>query len=199
MKVKCLTIILMCCLFFPIYGQRKGSIVNIDGSISVAMVNGYFDYCHHRQLNDNWCWAACVQMVLDYLGVEVTQSKIVNRVYGDTYDLTANRSDIVNAIDRWYVNGSLIRAKYETRKNAKTLIDNLVSHSPIIIGLDERYSPVGHAYVLTHIFFKRDSMGNMTPVRVVVVDPAQNGDMETSLDWSVFYQKINTIITITIS
>lgn len=179
------------------YAQRRGSIVRIDGSISVASVNDYMEYCFHRQYKDNWCWAACVQMVLDYCGIEVAQSKIVERAYGNTYDLTANKNDIVSAINGWHIGGHTVWASYERYKNAKTLIDAITSGRPLIVGLNERYTSTGHAYVLTHIFFTRDYNGNMTPTKVVVVNPANSGDLEESLDWSEFYNRINTIISIT--
>ena len=177
--------------------QRRGSIERIDGSISVARVSDYMELCFHRQYRENWCWAACVQMVLDYHGLEVSQHKIVERAYGDDYNLTANKSVIVNTINGWYVDGAIVRASYERYKSAKTLINAITNGTPLIIGLDEHYATNGHAYVLTHIFFTRDYQGNMTPTRVVLVNPANSGDLEESLDWSEFFQRINTIITIT--
>ena len=179
------------------FSQRRGSIVRIDGSISVARVNDYIESCFHRQYKDNWCWAACVQMVLDYYGLDVTQTRIVERTYGNDYDFTANKNDVVGALNGWRVSGYTVRASYERYKNAKTLIDAIASGKPLIIGLDERYTSTGHAYVLTHIFFTKDYRGNMTPTRVVVINPANSGDLEESLDWSEFYKRINTIITVT--
>lgn len=186
-------------LFFTLllHAQRCGNIVRIDGIISVARVNDYIECCFHRQYKDNWCWAACVQMVLDYYGLSVTQSKIVERAYGDDFDFTANKNDIINALNGWCVNGVLIRANYERYKSAKILIDAIARGIPLIIGLNEHYTSTGHAYVLTHVFFSKDNYGNMTPIRVVVINPANSGDLEESLEWTEFYKRINTIITIT--
>lgn len=181
------------------FSQMHGSVVRIDGSISVARVNDYIENCYHCQYKDNWCWAACVQMVLDYYGLSVSQSRIVEQAYGDDYDFTANKYDIIDALNGWYVNGYTVRANYERYKNAKTLIDAIANGSPLIIGLNERYTSTGHAYVLTHIYFTKDYNGNMTPTRVVVINPAKSGDLEESLDWSEFFKRINTIITVTIS
>lgn len=182
----------------PLFAQRRGNLINIDRNISVAKVNDYFEYCFHSQYKDNWCWAACVQMVFSYYGIDISQSRIVRKVYDESYDITANKEDIVSSINGWHIDGRVVHAKYESYKNAKTLIDAIVHGTPIITGLDEsRY--VGHAYVLTHIFFSRDSKGNMTPIRVVLVNPAKSIDLEESLSWSEFYRRINTIITITVS
>jgi len=196
MKKLILSVLLMTIVTMA-FAQRRGSVVRIDGNVSAACVNDYMEYCHHRQYKDNWCWAACVQMVLDYYGLEVSQSRIVERAYGDDYDFTANKNDIIGALNGWYVGGYTVRASYERYKNAKTLIDAIASGRPLIIGLNEKYTSTGHAYVLTHIFFTRDYNGNMTPTRVVVINPANSGDLEESLDWSEFYKRINTIITVT--
>lgn len=179
------------------FAQRCGSIISIDGSISVARVNAYIESCFHRQYKDNWCWAACVQMVLDYYSLSVSQSRIAERVYGGNYDFTANKNDIISALNGWYINGYTVWASYEKYKNAKTLIDAIANGKPLIIGLDEKYTSTGHAYVLTHIFFTKDYNGNLTPIRVVVINPANSYDLEESLDWSEFYKRINTIITLT--
>lgn len=195
MKKLLLSVVLFL-LTIPSDGQRRGSVVNIDGSISVARVNDYMEYCHHSQDKDNWCWAACVQMVLDYYGISVSQYSIVQRTYGTDEDFTANQEDIILALDGWTVDDTTIKTDDEHYKSAKTLIDAVATGRPLIIGMDEDSSSTGHAYVLTHIFFKRDSYGNMTPTRVVVLNPAKTGDLEESLDWTDFYDRINTIITL---
>lgn len=185
-------------LFFSFIAcaQKRGEIIRIDGSISVACVNNHIEYCHHSQYKENWCWAACVQMVLDYYDLYVSQTTIVKRTYGNEYNITANKNDIVGAIDGWYIRGHVVKAKYERYKSAKTLIDAVSSGHPLIVGLNEN-SSIGHAYVLTHIFFKNDYNGDMTPTRVVLLNPANSYDLEESLDWSEFYNRINTIITVT--
>lgn len=193
-KIVLLAIISLSFLFAS--AQRRGEVVRINGTISAACVDNYMEYCHHRQYKYNWCWAACVQMVLDYYGLNISQESIVRRAYGDDYNFTANKDDIVEAVNGWYVGGHIVRARYEKYKSAKTMIDAISSGQPLIIGLNEA-SSTGHAYVLTHIFFQNDYYGNMTPTRVVMINPANSGDLEESLDWSNFYNRINTIITIT--
>lgn len=194
---KLVLIALLLLSFTVASAQRHGSVVRIDGSISVARVNDYMEQCFHRQYKDNWCWAACVQMVLDYYGLFVSQSRIVERTYGDDYDFTANKNNIISALNGWHINGYTVRASFERYKNAKALIDAIANGQPLIIGLNEQYASTGHAYLLTHIFFTRDFQGNMTPSRVVVVNPANSGDLEESLDWTEFYKRINTVITVT--
>ena len=43
-----------------------------------------------KQRMENWCWAACIQMVLNYHGLYVDQQDIVTRIYGAAIDRPAN-------------------------------------------------------------------------------------------------------------
>ena len=73
--LKKLTIILMVVLAaIPsmLYSQnRKGQIFysKNDGLYWAAIKTTYFKAYVARQRSDNWCWAACTQMVLNYQGV----------------------------------------------------------------------------------------------------------------------------------
>ena len=158
------------------------------------MVDPSFSRCFHTQVGDNWCWAACIQMVLEYQGMHVSQSSIVKRAYGDTYDITANKKDIVRALNGWYKDGHIIYARYETFKSVDILVNDLVHRYPIIVGLNERGGSVGHSYVLSHIYFTKDYYGNLQPFKVVVVNPAKSYSQEETLDWNDFFQRINTIV-----
>ena len=41
-----------------------------------------FNYYASSQRNSNWCWAASIQMILNYYGVNITQEQIVEKSYG---------------------------------------------------------------------------------------------------------------------
>src|SRR6266513_2976234 len=47
-----------------------------------------FNYYASSQKNTNWCWAASLQMVFNYYGVNISQEDIVARSYGT--DVTGN-------------------------------------------------------------------------------------------------------------
>jgi hypothetical protein len=48
----------------------------------VGIAKEKFDYDYSEQQNSQWCWAASIQMILKYYGVEVSQDEIVQRSYG---------------------------------------------------------------------------------------------------------------------
>ena len=63
---------------------RGGEIFRINDSdvYWAAVKTSYFREFVARQEKDCWCWAACVQMVLNYQGINVDQEDVVRRAKG---------------------------------------------------------------------------------------------------------------------
>lgn len=187
--------VLLFCTDSYIMSQDRGTIYKLENGIYVAAVNVRFESCHAQQQNENWCWAACVEMVLKYQNVNISQKEIVERAFGADGNVTANGADIVRAASGWYYNGTYINAKQEYLKSVTSMIDDLAYHYPIIIGLKDGYQgDIGHAYVLTHIYYRIDVSGNVSPFKVVLIDPWITGDQEKVIDWNDFYKRITTIV-----
>lgn len=166
------------------WSRGRGRIVCIDSSVFVAYCDESIEDCVSRQVKDNWCWSACVQMVMRYNDIWVSQSEIVSRVYGDSYDLTATGNDMATALDGWRG----LKVKSHKQKSIGILIDELVNHSPVIIGNEE------HAYLLTHIYYTKDYQGDIHPFKVILINPKTA--REEIRDWSDFFPAINTIVSI---
>ena len=60
-----------------------------------------------RQLNSQWCWAACIKMVLNYYGVSITQKQIVARTY---------KANEFGAIDSLIFSEKIIQTNIYSRK-----------------------------------------------------------------------------------
>lgn len=54
-----------------------------------------------RQRQSNWCWAASIQMLLNYHGLFVAQEQIVQRIYGAQVDYPAQPAQILAALSGW--------------------------------------------------------------------------------------------------
>ncbi len=50
--------------------------------IQVGVLTNEFNFDYAEQHNSQWCWAACIQMILNYYNVDITQYDIVYRTYG---------------------------------------------------------------------------------------------------------------------
>ena len=175
------------------YAQLRGQILKID-DIHVATVHPYFDDCFSQQEKENWCWAACIQMVLKYQGVRVSQSDIAKRTLGNVQNTTVNGYDIIQSINGWNIGQHQIVAGQDYVKDLHRLTNDLAYKYPVIIGMGNKAGNEGHAVVLTHLYFKTDHRGNIIPFKVICIDPAKSYNREKVYDWDDFYQQINTII-----
>ena len=147
-----------------------------------------------RQRMQNWCWAACIQMVLNYHGLYVDQQDIVGRVFGATVDRPANGDQIMRALTGWAPDTRGRRsAIYADAYNLDpaTVINDLDKKWPLIVGLKgARGAATGHAYVLTAAYFSTDNTGQPTIHRVVLRDPFPGYQSRIELDSQEFSNRL---------
>lgn len=153
---------------------RGGEIFRIKGSdvYWAAVKTSYFREYVARQEEDCWCWAACVQMVLNYQGVNVEQEDIVRRAKGMRINEGGTAYDIQRAADGWNTGSHILAARVDNpySVSAQTFISDLIDKYPLIIGLDMPGQTMGHAYVLTGISFRK-SGNTYQPVEVILRNP----------------------------
>lgn len=198
------TLILMVGIFIfavaplAIYSQNiKGQIFysKDDGLYWAAIKTSYFKSYVARQRSQNWCWAACTQMVLNYQGVNVSQEQIVERVFGTQVDRPGTAQNIVQGASGWYVDGRTIGAKADCSFIPQKLIDDLVNKYPLVVGLSMPGQNVGHAYVLTGLSFKKYG-DSIYPQSVILRDPWPDNQSRLVLSWDDFSRRAHTIVHI---
>lgn len=142
-----------------------------------------------RQRQMNWCWAACIQMTLNYHGLSVTQEQLVKKIYGGLYDAPAGPVEIMNALNGWAPNSqggySIIKAQYGVYS-----VDDIINHvaykQPIIVGLEQPNNDVGHAYVLTAVYYTVNAYNQPIIQKVVLRDPWPLRPSRQELSWPQF-------------
>lgn len=136
----------------------------------------------------NWCWAASVQMVLNYHGLYVQQEQIVQKVYGSLPCRTGNAQHIMSALSGWAPDSrgrySQIYSQYGVYSGAD-IVDQLSRRWPIIVGLRQE----GHAYVLTAVYYSVDRWNNPVIDKVVLRDPWPTKPSRQEMPWDVFLAK----------
>jgi hypothetical protein len=150
------------------------------------------------QVQSNWCWAACIQMVLNYHGLNVSQMEVVTKIYGSPYvNQPANEPQILNALSGWAPDTrgrySGINA-YGGFTSLQEIINGLSGKWPLIVGLSNPDGGVGHAYVLTAIYYSNqyDYYGNLVgiiPEKVVLRDPWPGNPSRQEFSWSEFQSR----------
>ncbi len=186
MKTGLLILLSLASLLAPMTGSAgpRGQVVAIDNTVFVAMVDSSIVDCISVQEKDNWCWAACIQAIFEYNGIIESQTDIVRRVYGLSYDRTASGNGMSEALDGWH--GFTVKS-FRT-KSAQSFIDEIAAGHPLLIGYGE------HAYLLTHIYYNKTSNGHLTPFKIIMINPKQG--KEKVLDWKDVYDSLNTIVSV---
>jgi ABC-type bacteriocin/lantibiotic exporter with double-glycine peptidase domain len=145
-----------------------------------------------RQRQSNWCWAACIQMVLNYHGLFVDQADIVQRIYGAQVDLPAQPELILAALTGWApdVRGrfSTVQATPYTFSGAQ-IVQDLAYRWPLIVGLANPDGS-GHALVLTAVYYSVDALNNPIFLRVVLRDPWPENPSRQEMPWDEFQQRL---------
>ena len=136
-------------------------------------------------------------MVLKYQGMKISQKEIVTKAYGAIVNRPADCNTTTNAANGWNFNGKVIKAWAVNSSTPKSFIDALAHKYPIIIGLNMPHQNVGHAYVLTAVFYRYDSDNNYVPYKVRLRDPWPYNKNIYETDWADFSQRINCIVHVT--
>ncbi|MEZ5666421.1 MAG: papain-like cysteine protease family protein [Alphaproteobacteria bacterium] len=117
---------------------------------------------------NQWCWAACIEMVFRFHGFHVPQERIVEETWGGIVNMPAWPEQILGNLNRpWRDDGG---RPFEVESDAYTANEftaaqDLAENKPLIIGT------MGHAMVLTSILYRRDAQGNGEVTGAVVRDP----------------------------
>jgi hypothetical protein len=151
-----------------------------------------------KQHNMNWCWAACVQMVLNYYDIPVVQEQVVKKALGKLIDRPADPIIMFKALNGWEVdvNGKnvLVSSNFYST-SIKEISAFLSTEKPLIIGLSQQGSKVGHAYVLIGIYYqiswnlKKEI--EYIPHSVLLIDPWPGNENIIDICWSEFVERLN--------
>lgn len=158
------------------YPRRVPSQAQIQ---KVGIPSNQMDYFFAKQDKPQWCWAASIQMVMNYYGVDISQWDIVYRTYGtDPYGRLPDWSGSIGAIsanlNNWNIDKSgrsyAVRSIWKYGSPQPTeFLSELISGRPIILGYKSGYGS-GHAVVVTGASFISTKMGPIIQ-SVTVRDP----------------------------
>jgi len=134
----------------------------------IGIPNKEFDYDAAAQENVQWCWAASIQMVLNYYGLKVNQEMVVEKSYprdekGELPNWPATYDLITNNLNNWVIpyNGSLHHVRAEMGEGAPSpaaLLEELSNGRPVILAF-ETGNHSTHAIVVTGCYFKESDKG----------------------------------------
>jgi hypothetical protein len=135
----------------------------------------------------NWSWAACLQAVFKFYGLEVKQENIVKRIFKGLPCNSPNSFQIMNGLNGWSPDTgrkfSSVYAQAGVWTNEK-ITDALANRNPLLITLQNAQG-VKQVYVLISIYYTEDG-GMKVPEKVVVIEPAANADPFIVIPWEKY-------------
>jgi hypothetical protein len=194
MKTKnLLTFLLVTIILITTSFSTEAEVNKVGPNLFVAGVpSKQFQFFAARQRHTNWCWAASVQMLLNYHGLIVNQEQIVQRIYGTQVDLPGQPNQILTALSGWAPDArgrfSTIQANPYTYTGSQ-IVQDLAKRWPIIVGL-RNPNGGGHAMVLTAIYYKVDQLNNPIFQRVVLRDPWPGSPSRQEMTWTEFNNRL---------
>ena len=137
-------------------------------TFTVGIPTNQMNYFAAGQEKSQWCWAASIEMVLNYYGVDIAQKQIVARTYGrDPFGQLPNWTGSIQTIHRNLNNWGIDNFGYPYTVMAQmgngapsptVLINELSNGRPVIIGY--RTGPnSGHAVVVTAVSYVPTASG----------------------------------------
>ena len=131
------------------------------------------------QRNSQWCWAASIQMVLNYYGVSISQEQIVARTYGvgpygNLPNWAGSFESITANLNNWNFDNfgrqySVMASLNWGAPTPAVLLQELSQGRPVIVGYQSGQNS-GHAIVITAASFTQSPAGPIIQ-SIVARDP----------------------------
>lgn len=136
--------------------------VGIDSNIALKVAR--------IQQQNQWCWAACIEMIFAYNGFSMSQSEIVAATWGGVVNMPATDQQIMMDLNRpWRDRNGKTFMTSSSPVYAATAAQELANNMPLII------CTTGHAMVLTALDFVTNVYTTAGEVKNAIVrDPWEN-------------------------
>lgn len=126
--------------------------------VYVGITAKKFNYFASAQRNSEWCWAASIQMIFNYYGIDINQEQIVARsfkkdVNGVLPNATGDVKVITDNLNNWSIDnqGKGYQVQANLKYGAPTpsyLVKELANERPVLIGYKTGPN-TGHAVLIT--------------------------------------------------
>jgi len=165
------------------------------GVFAAGIPTEQFQFFVARQQRTNWCWAASIQMVLNFHGLVVSQDQIVARVFGSNVDAPADPSQILASLSGWafQINGrpASVSASPVVFQGSD-IVSDLVFHWPLIVGV-QNPTGEGHIYVLTAVTYSVGPGNQPLFISATLRDPWPTNPSRIEVPWTEFAPRVGFV------
>jgi hypothetical protein len=157
------TAIVLCGLILPQVSGCGWFTGNSPEFVAVGIPSNRMTESAAEQVGQNWCWAACIQMVLSLRGVHCDQAEIVQKTFGKLVDDPGTDKDIADNLSGWFDSRSgkilLSASTIKGPPQIGMLFSYLRNRTPVILGVTYPGANIGHAVVATGAVFRIGEQG----------------------------------------
>jgi len=156
-----------------------------------------FQWFAARQAQPNWCWAACIEMVLKCHGVCISQAQIVDRLFGALVDAPATLPQMLAMLSGLALHVSGRAAVLEATPHVyadSDIVGDLAAGQPLILCLSQPGLNVGHSYVLTAVRFALNPDGAARLISGVLHDPSPFSPDAVEMSWSAIAERLLALV-----
>lgn len=131
--------------------------------VTVGIPTAQFNFASVVQLHTDWCWAASVQMVLNWYNIPIQQTDVVMRIYGRLVDAAASEDEIAVALsgtayDRRNHMVHLASVRRRGSPSSGLVVTELGERHPLLVTFRSTHTML-HAVVLTSAEYFSDGQG----------------------------------------
>jgi hypothetical protein len=135
----------------------------------------------------NWSWAACLQAVFKFYGLEISQDQIVKKLFKGAPCTIPNSYAVLNGVSGWAPDSgkkfSTVYSQGGVWTNDK-IIACLAGRAPMIVTLQNAQGK-RQVYILISIYYTEDG-GMKVPDKVMIIEPVANADPFIVLPWDKY-------------
>ncbi len=138
-----------------------------------------------------WCWAATIQMALNYYGFNITQPEIVSRTFGAVIPAPGTWLQMTNNLNflGTSTNGKQILVSatvYMGSPSSEAIINHLKQKKPIIMAYNSPSTFTGHAILITEVDYY--FVGNKAIINTLSIrDPFRYSDQHVANGGKITY------------
>ena len=186
-QVSFMIAVFICTGLTPVFSQQRS--INQVGTHSYVAgpTSQEIDLTAAEKECLNWSWAACIQAIFKYYGLDVKQEQIVKRIFKGLPCNTPNSFQVMNGLSGWAPDSgkkfSTVYAKAGVWTNDQ-IVDALANRYPLIVTLTNAQGKK-QVYVLISIYYTEDG-GMKVPDKVMIIEPVPNADPFIVMPWDKY-------------
>jgi hypothetical protein len=152
-----------------------------------------------KQRESQWCWAACLQMALNFYGFNETQESIVEKVFGTQMNHVGSRSDLDIGVSGSQLplsqHSAFVVRTLDIEFTERNIIDALSKAHPMVLGMKNQHQQwTGHDYLIIGAVMRNRSESDAEILSLKVINPSRHAQAIEFIPWASARSRHNRLL-----